>query len=166
MAAYRLQAGGGVIRVADGAFIPADTRNRDWNTYLAWEAVPNTPDPAISPTLSDYKTSQRAAVDAEADRRAQIAAPLRPIDVLRFAEARRADADGSPTAGEHPLTNARAVAESISIATAADATIADEVAGCLAIADIEEARILGRAAITAAGSIAAVDAAVAAIVWP
>lgn len=45
--AYQL-ASGGVIREADHAFIPDDTRNQDWSCYQAWLAVPNTPLAAIS----------------------------------------------------------------------------------------------------------------------
>jgi hypothetical protein len=35
----------GVLRKTDGAFVPDDPGNRDWQTYQAWLAVPNTPDP-------------------------------------------------------------------------------------------------------------------------
>ena len=31
---------------SDGAFVPADSGNRDFQDYLAWLAVPNTPTPA------------------------------------------------------------------------------------------------------------------------
>jgi hypothetical protein len=36
----------GVLRIADGAFVPNDIRNTDWMTYQAWLAGQNTPDPA------------------------------------------------------------------------------------------------------------------------
>jgi len=35
----------GVLRKSDGAFIPDDPGNLDWQTYQEWLAVPNTPDP-------------------------------------------------------------------------------------------------------------------------
>jgi hypothetical protein len=38
-----------VQRKADGAFIPFDPANRDYQDYLAWCAAGNEPDPAPEP---------------------------------------------------------------------------------------------------------------------
>jgi hypothetical protein len=38
-----------VQRIADGAFIPFDPGNRDYQIYLAWCAAGNQPDPAPEP---------------------------------------------------------------------------------------------------------------------
>lgn len=54
MVIYQLVSGSddmqGVIRVADYAFIPPTTDNRDWVVYQAWLAAGNTPDPPPTPS--------------------------------------------------------------------------------------------------------------------
>lgn len=42
---YTLLPGGGVRRF-DGSAIPPDPSNQDWQSYLAWLATGNQPDPA------------------------------------------------------------------------------------------------------------------------
>lgn len=50
MAEYQLTTNEHIIlRVADNAHIPDDPANRDYQEYLAWLAMGNTPDPAPLP---------------------------------------------------------------------------------------------------------------------
>jgi hypothetical protein len=51
MAAYQLGPNGSVIREEDGAQIPPDPANADYQEYLAWVAAGNTPDPADPPPI-------------------------------------------------------------------------------------------------------------------
>ena len=47
-----------VVREADGAVIPNTAGNVDWQAYLVWLAVPNTPDAAPAPPVSVTYTLQ------------------------------------------------------------------------------------------------------------
>ncbi|MET3134952.1 hypothetical protein AAKU55_005255 [Oxalobacteraceae bacterium GrIS 1.11] len=44
--AYKNTPGTGIVRISDGAFIPADLGNVDYASYLAWVAAGNVPLPA------------------------------------------------------------------------------------------------------------------------
>ena len=46
---YQLTSGDTIIRLSDGAFIPAAPGNRDYADFLAWKAEGNTPLPAPAP---------------------------------------------------------------------------------------------------------------------
>jgi hypothetical protein len=43
---YQLTSGDTIQRLSDGAFIPPDPANTDYQTYLAWLEDGNMPDPA------------------------------------------------------------------------------------------------------------------------
>ncbi len=63
MAAYQLVSGfGGVQRTADGAFIPNDARNLDWQAYQAWLGLGNTPDPVPTPPAPTLAQQAGAAM--------------------------------------------------------------------------------------------------------
>ena len=46
---YTLSSGDWIIRDIDGASIPADEANTDYQAYLAWLAEGNTPNPYVPP---------------------------------------------------------------------------------------------------------------------
>lgn len=66
---YRLISGfNGVERVSDGATVPNDPKNTDWDAYQVWLATGNTPDPVPDPPtptqfeLDENRYKRRAAV--------------------------------------------------------------------------------------------------------
>jgi hypothetical protein len=62
MADYQLINGfSGVQHTADGAWIPNDLRNSDWQAYQAWLAKGNTPDLPAPPSPDDLLTAALGA---------------------------------------------------------------------------------------------------------
>jgi hypothetical protein len=58
---YRLTQAGGVIRVEDGAYVPNDVDNTDWQAYLAWLDAGNTPLPIEVPVVPPNLVLSRVA---------------------------------------------------------------------------------------------------------
>jgi hypothetical protein len=59
---YQLTTGGSILRLADNAFIPPDTVNRDYAEYLAWVDAGNEPEPApVPPAPVELTPAERLA---------------------------------------------------------------------------------------------------------
>lgn len=63
---YRLNKDGGIVRIDDGAFIPEDAGNVDFQAYLAWRAEGNEPATEPAPPeaiMVDFVAKAQARLD-------------------------------------------------------------------------------------------------------
>lgn len=86
---YTINPLGGVIR-DDGANIPPDPSNRDWQDYLAWVAEGNTPDPVPPPTAEEIQAANQSRRNALLANAAAAMGPLQ--DAVDLDEATAAEA--------------------------------------------------------------------------
>ena len=77
---YSIDFLGNIIRDLDGAIIPGDVNNIDYQEYLDWAAAGNTP-PTYEPPVLDPKEQAKAELAASDKEMARIAEDL--IDVLK-----------------------------------------------------------------------------------
>jgi hypothetical protein len=166
----------GIVRTADGAVIPNNTELGAWRDYLAWKAVPNTPDAAsVTTSLATYRLNAKQTVDAAAEleyRKSTLvqlssgpncaAAWFMLID-----EAKAMEADGAPSSTAYPLC--QQLDTTIFGATLANrgAAVRTMWSGVRTrIGNVTNVRLKGHNDVDAAGSKSAVDAVLAAITWP
>lgn len=94
-----------VLRVADGAYVPADPGNRDWAAYQAWLATPgNVPDPVPPPPpltilsplafIGRFTAAEQTAIATAGQSNAQIS-----LFLTRCAAADYIDVDDPQTVG-------------------------------------------------------------------
>ena len=57
---YKLTDNTSILRISDGAFIPADPANTDYAAYLEWGEEGNTPEAADVPPAPTYKELRAA----------------------------------------------------------------------------------------------------------
>lgn len=74
---YKLTTNGSIIRLKDGAFIPADPASTDYSNYLKWVEEGNTADPADEPSRDLYG-------EWKADREAKVTAITVIVDGMEF----------------------------------------------------------------------------------
>lgn len=62
---YHFTQTGGIVRDSDGAFIPNDPANSDYQTFLVWQADGNSPTAYVAPapTWQSFQASAQAALD-------------------------------------------------------------------------------------------------------
>lgn len=173
MALYRNLPSGGVINTSTGQMIPNDATNGQWVAYQAWVAAGNSPDPVASEALTRTRSLAYRQVAQEADTEmTAFLAELSPTSismamVMRMVdEARRAAADGSPTAANYPLLDAlRADGQYASIAAASTGVLARWDAIKDDLGAIEAQRWKAFVGIAAASNASEVDTA-ATVTWP
>ncbi len=71
-----------IRRDSDGAFIPTDPKNSDYQAFLTWQKAGNTITPAVPISTVDPKATDKAVVtDATKDMTTRFNALLRVLDL-------------------------------------------------------------------------------------
>jgi len=144
---YTLTTGSSVTRDADGAIIPADPNNSDFQTYQAWLGAGNTPSPVPVPALASAISTAIAGVLAYANGITALitnAYPQSEVDSwpAQLAEARIVVAGGIPPAPS--LLQAMVALQnnpSLTLQSLAAAVIANATAYQIIVANVQAVRI-------------------------
>lgn len=186
---YKQTAFDAVVRLDDGACIPADPGNADWRRYQDWLAEGHLPEPADAqgtiaapePAPALGLDAVKAAALAEIDRqtgavRGQLVttAPGQEMIYLeKRAEAEKCKADGAPTRARYPLLAAdigATVAETDSVRAdlnaVADLVLAQAAAWKEFAAATETIRLTAKRQVREAETVEAVQAVLDGLAWP
>lgn len=68
---YTINTNGGIVRDSDGAYIPQDAGNSDYQAYLAWVSQGNTATPPPGPSAADLQKQLTDFVQGLMDSKAQ-----------------------------------------------------------------------------------------------
>jgi len=159
MADYKLMQHTGVIRKSDGAFIPFDERNMDYQYYLQWLGHGYTPDPADTLTQAELIAKALLQIDVETD------AVYGAVLGNRAQEYTLAESDASAykDAGYNGVVPASvqcwATAKNWTAKAAADEILATSLAWRTAQAEIRAQRLLIKENVRATTNQAAIDSA-------
>lgn len=164
----------GIVRTADEAFIPVNPDLGDWVDYLAWRAVPNTPDPFTATALGDERRIAKAKVDHDSEtefekdvRMVGPASPAAYFAMLKMIQEALEIGDGMAfAAARHPMIN-----ELIGVEGATGADVATAIRAWwdgikVRVGQVNSVRWDAHKDIDAAGSVAAARAVYTGITWP
>lgn len=158
----RTRAGGGII--ADGKFVPPDTRNRDWVAYLAFVAADGVAGPPLAATLSEEKAGARGRIEIEAAART-VGGPSRDLlEEARFAQSQIAISVPIDE-GDVPLLAARMAITDELYADAAEAVIQEFASARAVWAKVEAAKQKAVIDVDAADDAEELDTIIAAVDW-
>lgn len=167
---YHAMTGGGAWLRSDGAFVPNDPGNRDYKALQAHTAGGGSISAATPESFDAAIARGLGVVEAQAARERlrhlSTANGLDLVSSLRFREALDLATDDTPTSGEYPLLNAEVGVTANDLVNVGVAVRAELVSLKTPLAAIEAVRVAKRAAVIAAATPTAVDAILAAIVWP
>lgn len=164
----------GILKVGPPlANIPNDLDNSDWQVYLVWKNIPNTPDAAIAESIANLRIEAKRTVDTQCDVELEphITAftPGARFLVAQVEEEALREVDAATkTSAEFPMlfTVGAAEAPTRSIVEFAGDYRTEMATRKGDFADIETVRRQAHVDIDAAADAAALIAVLAAITWP
>jgi hypothetical protein len=159
--------------IADGKHVPQDPANRDWQLKLQDDAAAGGSaevGAALEPEIDVAIVNAKRLVERQAEARMVLHLPAGPAHqshyVLRFEEAKAADADGSPAPEEYLLLAAEVDETGADIAAVADAVLAEVAALKASWKPIVEVAMAAKKQLDACETHEQIAAVLDAVVWP